>query len=48
LVAPAGILILSGILQEQSGTVRAAAQAKGLEFIEQVQMGDWVAPVLRK
>jgi ribosomal protein L11 methyltransferase len=48
LVAPAGILILSGILQEQAATVRAAAEARGLKFIEQVQMGDWVALVLRK
>jgi len=38
-----GALLLSGILQEQSQNVIAAAQAKGLRMNEQRQMGDWVA-----
>ncbi len=48
LVAPGGTLILSGILFEQAGGVRAAAEANGLAFVEQVQMGDWVAIVFKK
>jgi len=43
LVAPGGVLILSGILAEQAESVVTAAQAKGLELVEQKQMGDWVA-----
>ena len=38
-----GVLILSGILQEQAQSVIEAAQAKGLKLNEQKQMGDWVA-----
>ncbi len=48
LVAPGGLLALSGILAEQGSSVRAAAEAKGLQFIEQRQMGDWIAVVYRK
>jgi ribosomal protein L11 methyltransferase len=43
LVAPGGMLILSGILEEQAGTVISAAQAHGMELVEKRQMGDWVA-----
>ncbi|PIW20127.1 MAG: hypothetical protein COW33_03345 [Anaerolineae bacterium CG17_big_fil_post_rev_8_21_14_2_50_57_27] len=43
LVAPGGVLILSGILQEQVESVVSAAQAHGMELIEKKQMGDWVA-----
>ena len=43
LVAPGGILILSGILVEQADAVISAASAKGLTLIEKRQMGDWVA-----
>ena len=43
LVEPGGVIILSGILQEQSQSVIEAAQAKGLRMNEQRQMGDWVA-----
>lgn len=42
-----GLLILSGILQDQAPGVIKAAQAKGLELSEQKQMGDWVALTLR-
>jgi ribosomal protein L11 methyltransferase len=38
-----GILILSGILQEQAQSVIEAGQAKGLRLNERKQMGDWVA-----
>ena len=38
-----GILILSGILQEQAQNVIEAAQAKGLKVKEQKQIGDWIA-----
>ena len=43
LVEPGGILILSGILQEQEDKVLEAAQAKGLVLNARKQMGDWVA-----
>jgi len=48
LVVAGGTLILSGILQEQGAGVRASAEAHGLEFVEQVQMGDWVALVFHQ
>ncbi len=38
-----GVIILSGILQEQAQNLIEAAQAKGLRMNEQRQMGDWVA-----
>jgi ribosomal protein L11 methyltransferase len=43
LVAPGGTLILSGILVEQAESVQSAAQMHGLKFVEEHQMGDWVA-----
>jgi ribosomal protein L11 methyltransferase len=43
LIEEDGVIILSGILQEQAQNVIEAAQAKGLKLIEQRQMGDWVA-----
>lgn len=47
LVAPNGVLVLSGILQEQSGSVLAAARAKGLELVTSKQMGDWMALLVK-
>ena len=47
LLLPGGALILAGILAEQAEGVRSAAAGRGLEFIEQRQMGDWVALVFR-
>ena len=38
-----GVIILSGILQEQEQSVIEAAHAKGLRMNERRQMGDWVA-----
>jgi ribosomal protein L11 methyltransferase len=47
LVEDGGVMILSGILQEQATDVIAAAQAKGLQVSEQRQMGDWIALAVR-
>jgi len=43
LVAPAGMLVLSGILAEQADEVKTAAIKHGLEFKEMRQIEDWVA-----
>ena len=43
LVAPAGTLVLSGILAEQAGDVKTAAAQHGLHFKEMRQIEDWVA-----
>jgi ribosomal protein L11 methyltransferase len=48
LVEAGGMIILSGILQEQGENVIEAAQAKGLRLTENRQMGDWVAMSLKK
>jgi ribosomal protein L11 methyltransferase len=38
-----GVLLLSGILQEQAQNVIKASQSKGLRLNEKKQLGDWVA-----
>ena len=43
-----GILILSGILEEQTGDVEAAIEASGLRLEERRQIADWVALVVKK
>jgi ribosomal protein L11 methyltransferase len=48
LVAPSGMLILSGIMQEQAGSVLAAAREQELEILNRKQIGDWVALALKK
>lgn len=48
LVEPGGVIIVAGILDEQAESVRLAGEARGLEYIEQRQIGDWVALALRK
>jgi ribosomal protein L11 methyltransferase len=48
LVTPGGVLILSGILSEQAGSVKAAAQEHGLRFVEKRQMEDWVAILMQQ
>lgn len=48
LVSQNGVLILSGILQEQSDSVIQAAEAHGFKLLEQRQIGDWVALVVGK
>ena len=47
LVASDGMLVLSGILAEQSTAVISAAQEHGLILIEKRQMGDWVALAMK-
>ena len=48
LVAPGGILVLSGILDTQAPDVLAAAKARGLKHLHTRQQGDWVAIALGK
>jgi ribosomal protein L11 methyltransferase len=48
LVEPDGVIILSGILAEQAGTVQSAAEQHGLRFVEKQQLGDWVAITCRR
>ena len=48
LVEPGGAIIVAGILDEQAESVRLASEAHGLEFIEQRQIGDWVALALHR
>ncbi len=48
LVEPGGVLILSGILQEQAQSVVEAAQARGLRVNEKRETGDWVALVMQR
>lgn len=43
LLAPSGMLVLSGILAEQSGEVEAAISKHGLVLVDKRQEGDWVA-----
>ncbi|HJS17645.1 MAG TPA: 50S ribosomal protein L11 methyltransferase [Anaerolineales bacterium] len=43
LIEGQGVLILSGILQEQEAQVIEVGRANGLEVRERRQMGDWVA-----
>jgi ribosomal protein L11 methyltransferase len=43
LMEPGGVLILSGILEDQGQSVVDAAQRKGLRVQDKRQMGDWVA-----
>jgi len=46
LVSKNGVLILSGILQEQADPVCQAAEAQGFKLLEKRQIGDWVALVV--
>ncbi len=43
LVDPGGVLVLSGILDEQSGDVEGALTRHGLRLLRRIQSGDWVA-----
>jgi ribosomal protein L11 methyltransferase len=47
-VTPRGAILLAGILAEQGAKVRAAAESKGLTFVEERHSGDWVALVMKK
>lgn len=46
LVSKNGVLILSGILEEQADSVCVAAEEHGFKLIEKCQIGDWVALVV--
>jgi len=48
LVEPGGQLVLSGILDEQAGRVREAAEAHGMRYTDTLQMNDWVALLFTK
>jgi ribosomal protein L11 methyltransferase len=48
LVIPGGVLILSGLLQEQATEIEHVAKTKKLTPLEQRTSGDWVALALRK
>ncbi len=43
LVSPEGMLILSGILDEQEERLRAAAESHHLNIVKRRQMDDWIA-----
>jgi ribosomal protein L11 methyltransferase len=43
LVSPGGVLILSGILDEQEERIRAVVASHHLKILERRQMGDWIA-----
>jgi ribosomal protein L11 methyltransferase len=43
LLADEGVLILSGILQEQADDVQAAAEMQSMHLVARQQIGDWVA-----
>jgi ribosomal protein L11 methyltransferase len=43
LIEEGGMILLSGILEEQAQSVIEAGHAQGLTMIERRQMGDWVA-----
>lgn len=48
LITPDGVLILSGILDEQANDVQAAFEIQGLTLVEKRQIGDWVALAVQK
>lgn len=48
LVDKKGIILLSGILDEQAAGVVAEAEEHGLELIETMQINDWVALAMRR
>jgi ribosomal protein L11 methyltransferase len=48
LVQPGGVLILSGILDEQAGSVIAALERHNFTLWERKQQGDWVALAARR
>ncbi len=47
-ITDGGVIILAGILAEQGQSVREAAEAKGLQYIEERHSGDWVALVMKR
>jgi ribosomal protein L11 methyltransferase len=47
LLTPGGVLVLSGILEEQEGGVLEAARSAGFTLQRRLQEGDWVALALK-
>jgi len=47
-VAPAGLLVLSGILDTQAFEVNAALKAEGMTLLAQEHIEDWVAIIARR
>jgi ribosomal protein L11 methyltransferase len=47
LIAPAGAIILSGILEHQANDVVAAGEKYGLKLIDRRQINDWVALLMQ-
>ncbi|NMA13454.1 MAG: 50S ribosomal protein L11 methyltransferase [Chloroflexi bacterium] len=43
LIEPGGVILLSGILEEQDARITASFESKGLHLIEKRQINDWVA-----
>jgi ribosomal protein L11 methyltransferase len=48
LITDDGLMVLSGILDEQAGGVEESARQHGLQWVETLQSGDWVALVFKK
>ncbi len=48
LLAPDGLVILSGFLRTQAHLVRAALAASGLDLLAQEQLGEWCCTIGRK
>lgn len=48
IISPKGKVVLSGILMEQSDSVQAAAEQRGLRLVERLQSNDWVGLVYQK
>lgn len=48
LIVPGGAIILSGILEHQAKDVVAAGEKYGLKLVDQRQINDWVALLMRK
>lgn len=47
-LAPGGLIILSGIIEDKADLVIDTAQQHGLTLVERTQEGDWVALVMQK
>ncbi len=47
-LAPGGVLLLAGIIEERAAIVEEAAQRHGLTIVDRLQEGDWVALVARR
>lgn len=48
LVAPGGVLLLSGILTDQDERIRRAAEGRGLTFEKRLLIEDWAGYAFRK